>query len=125
EGEPLNVVLYNTEPERRLAVLATCRGRVVAEEFLLAGKGANKINLAPLAGTRGVVRLTVYDASANTLRPLAERLIYRIPAEQLHLAIKGLKKTYGKGEAANLQLEATDEHGRKTAAWIGGAVVDE
>ncbi len=78
-----------------------------------------------MAGPRGVVRLTVYDASANTLPPLAERLVYRVPAEQLHLSVKGLKKIYRKGERANLEFQAADEQGRKTIAWYGAAVVDE
>jgi hypothetical protein len=125
EGGPLQVVVHNTGLERRLAVVATCRGRVVAEEFLLAGKDASTINLAPVAGTRGVVRITLYDASAGSLTPLAERLIYRTPAEQLRLTVKGLKETFQKGERANLRIEASDERGRKTAAWIGAAVVDE
>src|SRR5262249_26364709 len=49
----------------------------------------------------------------------------RIGAGQLKKSVKGQKKPYGKGERANLQFEVTDEQGRKTAAWIGGAVVDE
>jgi hypothetical protein len=125
EGTPLNVVVHNTGAQRRLAILATCRGRLVAEEFLLAGTGERTISLTTVAGTRGVVRVTLYDASAGTLTPLAERLIYRIPAEQLRLAVKGLKETFQKGERANLRIEASDELGRKTRAWIGGAVVDE
>jgi hypothetical protein len=125
EGEPLKVIVHQTETQRQLAILATCRGRLVAEEFLKAGKGTNPINLALAGGTRGVVRLTVYDTSASNLTPLAERLIYRIPAEQLSLTVHGLKKTYRKGERVNLRFEATDEEGGKTPAWIGGAVVDE
>ena len=125
EGSPLNVVVNNTGVQRRLAILATCRGRLVAEEFLLAGTGERTINLATVAATRGVVRVTLYDASAGTLAPLAERLVYRIPAEQLRLSVKGLKETFQKGERANLRIEARDELGQKTRAWIGGAVVDE
>jgi hypothetical protein len=125
EGDPLKVVVHNTGPERRLAVLASCRGRVVAEEFLLAAKGENHVNLAAVSGTRGMVRLTVLDSSSGALNPLAERLIYRVPAGRLQLSIHGLKNAYRRGERAELHIKAADEQGRKTPAWIGALVVDE
>lgn len=125
EGKPLPIVLRNTGDGRRLLVVAACRGRIVAQEFVEARPGTNEVRLAPVAGTRGVVRVTVYDADTPELQPLAERLVFRMPTEKLVLSARTERKSHLAGERVNLRFQVADEKGTAVPAWLLAAVVDE
>ncbi|MCI0456101.1 MAG: zf-HC2 domain-containing protein [Gemmataceae bacterium] len=129
EGEPLRLVVRDARPGRSLMVLASCRGRVVDQKLVSADARGTEVELTPVAGTRGVVRLTVCEVQQGQLVPLAERLAYRAPAEFLVLALtegsaQG-KSGYRPGERVRLNIEARTEQGKLAPAWIMGAVIDE
>src|SRR5262249_52819509 len=58
------------------------------------------------------------------LRPVAERLIYRRPAERLDVAVQPDRRRYVPGQKASLQLGITDEKGRPAPALAMVRVVD-
>jgi hypothetical protein len=126
EGEPLAVEVRNSGEERLVVVLVTCRGRVVAQQFLAARKGLTQVNLSPVAGTRGVVRVTLcMPAADNSLSPLAERLAYRRPAQQLTIALRDALKDHRAGSRVTWDVNTTDEKGRREPIWLGCTVVDD
>lgn len=119
EGKPLRLILRNTGPSQRLLAVATCRGRIVAQDVIEAGKETSEMQLHPVAGTRGVVRVTIYEAGGAALVPVAERLVYRAPNEKLTITAQGDKKSYRPGERVTLQLRTG------VPAWLLATVVDE
>src|SRR5262249_29670650 len=128
EGQSLRLTVRAT-PGRRLLVAASSRGRLVDQQYVDAGPSGAEVRLSPVAGARGVVRLTAYEATDNQLVPLAERLVYREPAEYLRLsALTGNKKdprSFRPGDSVELTLQAVDEHRRPAKTWFTAAVVDE
>jgi hypothetical protein len=70
----------------------------------------------------GVLAVTVWDKLGV---PLAERLIFREPANPLKLSITPDKKTYTPGERTKLKVKATDAQGKPVAAVVGLTVTDD
>jgi len=129
EGEPIRVIVRSSAPQRRLLVLATCRGHVVDQQFVRASPEGTEVRLSPVSGSRGIVRLTIYEVRQDQLLPRAERLVYQIPTERLVLscadAAGGAARTYRPGEHLNLGIKAVDEKGEPAPATLLAAVVDE
>jgi hypothetical protein len=129
EGEPIRVAVHATGPERSFLVLATCRGQVVEQQMVDAGPGGSEILLHPVAGTRGVVRVTVYEPRDGRLVPVAERLAFRAPAQQLHLSFADERRQAGSAvharDEVQLGIRATRETGQPAEGWLLAAVVDE
>ncbi len=116
EGEPVSAIVRTVGAVRRLVVLATCQGRVVDQQFVEVS-GETPVSLALAEGTRGIVRVTVYEPRIDQLVPLAERLIYRIPTGRLELAVEEGKSL--PGATVQWNLRARDEQGAAVAAWLG------
>lgn len=70
----------------------------------------------------GVLIATLWDAEGV---PLAERLVFRKPAEGLHVAITPDKKQYVPGGEAKLHIKTTDSDGKPVSAVIGLTVTDD
>lgn len=125
EGTPLHIVVRNSGATRRLLVVASCRGRIVAQDIFEATQGSHDLRLEPIAGARGVVRMTVYDAGGATLMPLAERLVYRAPAEKLAIAAQLDTKANRPGERVTIPLSANTNKGDNVRSWFLASVVNE
>jgi hypothetical protein len=113
---------------RSLLVLAECRGRVVDQTRVTASGEGTEVVLTPVAGTRGVVRVTVCEAAQGRLVPLAERLVYRAPTQRLTLTAKaaGKEQTVARpGEHVAWDLRVRDEKGAPATAWLLAAVIDQ
>src|SRR5260370_23125430 len=83
EGDAFEGVLRNPGTSKRVLMVAQCGGRLIAQQWVEA-KGANTpVALGTLSGARGLVRLTVYEADAGSLKPMAARLAYRAPVARL------------------------------------------
>lgn len=80
------------------------------------------VSFAVPEGVDGVLTVTVWDAKGA---PLAERLVYREPANPLKISIKPEKKSYSPGETAKLTIKATDSTGKPVSALVGVTVTDE
>jgi hypothetical protein len=88
------------------------------------------VRLQPAADVGGVYRVTVFEelpgnGGRSQLKPVAERLVYRKPGRQLHLAVKPDHDRYVPGERATVTVTATDEQNRPAPALLMVAVVDK
>jgi hypothetical protein len=129
EGEPIRAVVRSPGPERPVLVLASCRGHVVDQQFVTSSPAGTEVRLQPAAGTRGVVRVTVYEVDQDRLVPRAERLAYRVPTERLVVSVANAAKAggaaYRAGGHVDLTLKAVNEKGEPAAACFFAAVVDQ
>jgi hypothetical protein len=130
EGEPIQAMVHATGAERPLLVLASCRGHVVDQQLVIGRPAGTEVRLSPVAGTRGVVRLTVYRPQEGQLVPVAERLTYQVPAEHLVLSLqdggRAAARTYPPRSKVQLGVKATTEKGEPAPqGWVLAEVVDE
>jgi hypothetical protein len=125
EGEPIRAVLFTTDQERALIVGAYWRDRLVAQEAITAKPPKTEVRLNPGPGVGGVLRLTVFEQERKQLRPLAERLIYRQPAERLVLSAEADRKRYRPGEPVNLTVRSATEKNAPSPGWMLVSVVDK
>src|SRR5262249_14467564 len=105
--QPIAATVRSAIADRKLLVGAYCRGRLLDHKSLSVKQGeAAKVDLTPTADAGGVYRVTVFEergsVNQRNLVPVAERLVYRQPAEQLLLNVKPDKKTYIPGESVTL-----------------------
>jgi hypothetical protein len=126
-GETIPVIVCSTA-KRSFLVGAYCRGRLLdSAEFT--GDKADMV-LRPTSGAGGVCRITVFEilpgnSSQHTLRPVAERLIYRQPAEYVQLSLKPDQKSYVPRQTVKLGVEATNEKGQPAPAVVLLRVIDK
>jgi hypothetical protein len=128
EGEPLDVVLRNPGPARRVLLVAQCRGRFVGQQWTLANGPETSVALGTLPRARGLVRITAYDASAGSLKPLAERLVYRTPARRLDLTVfhlGGVISPKQGQKSVQMEVRGRDEAGDPANGWLGIAIATD
>jgi len=77
-------------------------------------------NVAP--NVDGVLTVTVWDKKGV---PLAERLVFREPANPLKISIRSDKKSYIPGQHAKLTVKATDAYGKPASAVVGLTITDD
>jgi len=130
-GAPLEFNVRASERDVPLVVAAYCRGVPVGQQTLVTETGANGEDGAntvaiPLADdVGGVIRLTVFDYSAQPPQPVAERLVYRRPAKHLKVRATGHREKYAPGEKVEMAIIVTDEKGQPVPAAVSVAVVDD
>jgi hypothetical protein len=135
-SEPIHAVVCSPQRDRPLLIGASCRGRLMDHRTVLARKGeATKVDLQPAQEIGGVYRVTVFEEPSilarqvakeeRQLLPLAERLVYRRPAERLHLTLKPDKEQYRAGEKVKLSITAENEKKQANPAVLLLAVVDK
>src|SRR5262249_1187431 len=130
-GQPIEVTVHSAGRDRALWVGAFCRGRSMDLQPVLAKAGQPATaRLSPAQETGGVYRITVFEArgaveNRTQLVPVAERLVYRKPAERLNLAVKPDHRQYVPGEHATCALSATNEKDQPVPAILMMAVVDK
>jgi hypothetical protein len=129
EGTPINAVVQSAPAERRLLLVASCRGQIVDQRFLQADPAGTKVELTPVPGTRGVIRLTAYEILEEQLLPRAERLVYQVPSQRLVLswadAAQAERRSYRPGEHVQLRIKSLNEKNEPESALILAAAVDE
>jgi hypothetical protein len=125
-ADPIKVEV-RSKRERDLMVGLYCRGRLLHSARLK--KGESEATLTPEAGAGGVCRVTVFEdrpgAASRELVPVAERLIFRRPAEKLDVALRPDRPGYVPGQKAGLAVEARDEKGAAADGVAMVAVVDK
>ncbi|MFO0926635.1 MAG: alpha-2-macroglobulin family protein [Gemmataceae bacterium] len=124
--QPIRVHVHTTRP-RAFLVGAYCRGRLLDTVHLEPGR--TEAELRPAGGIGGVCRVTVFEelpggGPQRALKPVAERLVYRVPRERLDVAVKPAQKRYVPGQKVELTVEATDEAKKPRPAIALMAVVD-
>ena len=139
-GEAITVKLYSTTGPRTVYIGAYTRGRPVGSaKAVIAGKEGTEVKLEltdPKLG--GVTRITVFDLpnddalGKDELKPLAERLVYRQPAEALKLGYTARKANgvagtgaFTPGSRIALDITAKDETDAAKPAILWTAVVNQ
>ncbi|MBY0528127.1 MAG: hypothetical protein K2R98_32320 [Gemmataceae bacterium] len=129
DQEPMSVIVNSATKDRELLIGAYCRGAMLDFRTIQARAGVpTKLDLQPTAGIGGVYRVTVFEKRGDQqqlLRPVAERLVYRLPAARLNLSVRADKKLYAPGEKVTLHLSAASEHGHLTPTVLLVGVVDK
>ena len=124
----IKVTVHSTK-ERELQIGAYCRGRLLDAVHL--EKGKTDATLKAAMGQGGVCRITVFEvkpipgATRRELLPVAERLVYKQPKEQLHIAIRPDKNAYVPGQRATVTLKTVNENEESAPAVVMLAVVDK
>ncbi len=126
-GQPIKAVVHSVKP-RDLMVGLYCRGRLLHSVQLK--KGETEAVLSPTDGAGGVCRVTVFEETSvngdrRELKPVAERLVYRRPAERLTVNLHPNLSSYVPGQKVQLGIEARDEKGAPASAVVMLAVVDK
>jgi hypothetical protein len=129
-GEPFEVVLRNPTPQasRRVLLVAQCRGRFVGQQWVDLHGPNTSVAMGTLDGAHGLVRLTAYEAGAGALKPLAERLVYRMPQRRLELTafyLGGVIAPRANQKSTQLQVRARNEAGDPAQCWLTAVVADE
>jgi uncharacterized protein YfaS (alpha-2-macroglobulin family) len=81
----------------------------------------HEVSLALPKDVDGVLTVTVWSRGV----PLAERLIFREPANPLKISIKADRKNYIPGETAKLTIKTTDAQDKPVSAVVGLTVTDD
>lgn len=123
EDTPIVLQIASPQSETCVAV-ASCRGLVVATQRLETSAKGKKIYLYPLPGTRGVIRVTLYRPELTELTPVAERLIYRIPKQQMVLSCTIDQDKGNPQDSYQLGIQAQTEGKAPINGWSLAAVVD-
>jgi len=131
EKEPIRLVLASAQKDRSLLVGAYCRGRLMDNRLVTVKKMQPvEVVLRPVQEAGGVYRVTVFEmqpgnANHPQLTPLAERLVYRVPARQLALSARPDKERYVPGEKVKLSIAGLNEKEQPAPAIAMVAVVDK
>ncbi|MCI0464749.1 MAG: hypothetical protein L0Z62_48110 [Gemmataceae bacterium] len=109
-----------------LLVGAYCRGRLLDHTRVeVKANEATPVRLTPIHAAGGVYRVTVFERrDSGQLKPMAERLVYRRPAEALNVEIKANRESYTPGERVTLTLRSRDEKNRSAPAVVLLSAVD-
>ncbi len=126
-GRPIRVAV-RSKTERPLLIGLYCRGRLLQSVQLK--KGETEAVLNPEAAAGGVCRVTAFEEKTTPdnrreLTPVAERLIYRRPAEQLTVRLSADQSSYVPGQHATLTVETQTEKGEPAPAVVMVGVVDK
>jgi len=132
EGETIDAVVNSVQRDRDLIVSTYCRGRLLGyQEILARADQPTTVHLKPARDIGGVYRVTVFEKRAagdkQELKPIAERLVYRQPAEHLRLGVKpeGNQRVFAPGDQVKLNVTANTETGANAAALLLVGVVDK
>lgn len=125
QDEPIRMTIRRQGPPRRLLLVAECRGQIVDERWVDVKQGSVDLSLEPAPGARGMIRVTAFEVQGGEATPIAERLVYRAPAQRLDLGFALKTRNFDAGSKASATISARDEAGQPAAAWLLASVVDE
>jgi len=80
------------------------------------------VQLTPADAYQGVLRATLFDSKHT---PLAERLVFRKPAEQLNIEIVASPENAVPGDKVELTIRTTNSKGEPVSAVVGLTVTDD
>jgi hypothetical protein len=121
-GAPLEIMVRAAKSGMPL-VAAVWSGEVlVGQQALVSGsRGGNLLSVPLDDQVAGVLRVIVYDYSANPPTNVAERLVFRRPARRLNIVREKISKPGQSAEGSSLVLRVTDEQDKPTAAVMGAS----
>ena len=129
--EPMRFRVATAKGSKTILIGAYARGRLLAHQrtTVEAGKPV-EVQFAPASTLGGVTRVTVFEEKAEgegraDLTPVAERLVYRKPGEQLLLNVTPDKARYFPGSSVGLKINALNEQEKAVPAIVMVAVVNQ
>ena len=109
--------------ERVVAVTLSKReAEVASTKVRVRPNGLAEVTLTPPESASGVLVATLWDEEG---KPLAERLVYREPAEKLNVEVACDNKSYVPGGTASVTVRTTDDRGEPVSAVVGVTVTDD
>lgn len=128
--ETVRAKLRNIGKDRTIVVGAYCRGRLIDSQRLTVKSSQEaEVELRPGSEAGGVCRVTVFEETSEQgqprFLPLAERLVYRVPATRLDLSVKTDKRSYVPGDKVKLTVESRNEKEEPAPSILMVAVADE
>ncbi len=130
-GAPVRVQLQVGKGTRILHVGAYARGRLISQQRIsVEANRPAEVSLPGEAAAGGVTRVTVFEEipgegpGLSALIPRAERLVYRVPGEQLVLKVNPDKLSYTPGGKVRLDISAVDEQDHPAPAVLLVGVVN-
>lgn len=129
-GEPVEVEVHSTQCTKPLAIAASSRGVVVGQSLvsrdlfqnLRGDVGSCRVAVPVEERAAGVLRLTAYELGDGSPRRVAERLVFRRPAEELQIEVSPARDEVAANET-RLAIVVRDEQQRPQAATLGISVV--
>ncbi len=117
-NEPVEVMVASTQAQK-LTVTLSAREKELAQAVVDGSKSGQKVALKTAA--EGVLIVTVWGPGGT---PLAERLVFRAPANPLTVELKPDKKRYVPGDTVKLTV-VTTQAGKPVSAVVGVTVADD
>lgn len=120
-GEPITLTVGRINPGKVNLTLSQRENQVAAQTIELKAGQTAKVELDP-KDADGVLIATLWDEKGT---PLAERLVFRKPAESLNVSITPNREQYVPGGQAKLNIKTTDANGKPVSAVVGLTVTDD
>lgn len=121
-GAPIKLsVAASSSGEYRLTLRQREEEKAAAKIELSGGKPA-EVALTPAANVTGVLIATLWDSQDI---PVAERLIFRRPENEVAVEIVPDKEQYTPGGKVRLTIKTTDGDGKPVSAMVGITATDE
>ncbi len=136
QGDPIHVRLRHRGVDRKLLIVAECRGQIVDQRWIDAKPGSTEVTLQPTAEAFGMVRVMAYEVVLGgekgarapppdlRLRPVAERLVFRAAAQGMKIRAALNAQQFQEGRRVKANIETLDEKDRHTPAYLLACVVD-
>lgn len=123
KDEPVKVKVAATADNGSVLLTLKKREEVVAyKKIKLKGDKLKEVSFFPSHEFDGVLTVTAWS---DDDKPLAERLVFREPAQKLNIKVEADKKSYIPGDKVTLAVKATDESGKPAATVVGLNVTDD
>ena len=122
-GEPIDVHAAVTS-DKGFSVSLQHRGTEIAKVAIRESKPGKQVpvNFTLPEWAAGVLTATLWDADG---KPLAERLVFRQPAQSVNVEISADAPQYTPGGRAKLTVKTTDANGKPISAVVGVTVTDD
>ena len=108
--------------EREITVALTKREQELGKQKVSLVAGEAKLVKLPAGDITGTLIATVYDSDDT---PIAERLVFRKPDQNIKVTITPDKTQYVPGGSARLVIKTTDEHDKPISGVVGVTVTDD
>lgn len=119
--EGVELMVAGTEAGQVRITLSQREKEIASKTIRLGTRKPARIQLDP-KDAEGVLIATLWD---RTGKPLAERLVFRKPAQSLNVSITPDRERYTPGGKAQLNIKTTDADGKPVSAVVGLTVTDD
>ncbi len=125
QSDPIHVLLRHRGVARKILLAAECRGQIVDQRWIDIKAGQTEITLQPTTEASGMIRVTAYELANLSLKPVAERLVFRGSAQRLDIRANLSTQQFQEGRRVKASIDTLDEKGQPTAAYLLACVVDD